>query len=121
MNRKNMVKSNINKFGQKVTITVPEQDNRIIETKAFIQPLRQTSKLYQQNNYLDSGFVDMSNYLYIGPYDIRLDNFPGDIILESDLKKYIVQKVDTVSVEDEIIYIRAVLRIYTEGDTNILA
>ena len=51
MNRKNMVKSNINKFGQKVTITVPEQDNRIIETKAVIQPLRQTSKLYQQNNY----------------------------------------------------------------------
>ena len=43
------------------------------------------------------------------------------VTLFSDLKKYIVQKVDTVSIEDEIIYIRAVLQIYTEGDTNILA
>lgn len=114
MSRKAIVKSRISEFGQNVTITIPSQDNKTIKTIAFIQPLRQTSKAYQWNNSLDSGFIDLSNYVYIGPYDVRLDNFPGDTILESNDKKYTIQKTDTLTINDEIIYVWAVLQVCTE-------
>lgn len=121
MDRKTMVKNKIDEFGQRVIITIPSQDNKIIETNAFIQPLRQINKSYQWNNYLDSGFIDLSSYIYIGPYDIRLDNFPGDTILESDSRKYIVKKTDTVSIKNEVIYIWAILQMYTESNTDVLS
>lgn len=120
MDRKSMVKNSMNEFGQRVIITIPSQNNKVIETNAFIQPLRQINKSYQWNNYLDSGFIDLSSYIYIGPYDVRLDNFPGDTILESDSKKYIIQKTDTVSIKDEIIYFWAVLQIHTESNIDML-
>ena len=116
MDRKTSVKENIEKFGQSVRFIMSNPEAENVTTKAFIQPLRQVSRSYQWENYLDSGLVDLSNYVYIGPYDVRIDTFPKDTVLESKGKKYTIQTVDTVNIGDETIYIWAVLQICTEEE-----
>ncbi len=107
----NIAYTNIKEYGQTVKIIIPDNQNYEY-TKAFIQPLNQSKKNYNINYYLDSGLIDMNNYLYIGLPDIKIDDYPLDTIIESNSKSYLIIKTNRVYIKDELIYIRAILKEY---------
>ena len=84
--------------------------------KAFIQPLRYKNKLYQQGSFTPLGINKNNVYLYIGPdtHDLtKLDN--SYRIRDNENKKYIIDRVEKITVKNSVVYIWAVIRQTTEA------
>lgn len=105
-----MIKNILRAYGNDVQI-IRYENNEILteDTKAFIQPLRYISKMYQEE-YMNSGYIDLNNYLYIGDSSVRLDLYPFGTLVCSNGDKYIIKKAKKVSLKGEVIYIWAILQ-----------
>ena len=97
----------INRCGNKVKIFLPQS---VIETTASIQPLMYKSKSYFKDEYTSAGVTDDSRFLYIGPSDIRVDQFPKDTIITDPHGEYVLKSSGKFCCGDEIVYIWAVLQ-----------
>lgn len=106
MNYSSRVKKIINKCGSDAKIYL---DTQIVETIASIQPLRYKYNSYLTDEHINAGVADKSKYLYIGPPDVRLDNFPEDTLIKNWSGDYILKSAGKFCSENEIIYIWGVL------------
>lgn len=104
----------LNKFGRNVKVIDPTDKIEVKKISAFIQPLRYKDKNYIGSRYLDAGIIDGSNFLYIGPSDLRLDLYPLNSIIETNEESYVVKRAQKVCFKDDIVYIWAILQLYVE-------
>ena len=92
-------------FGQNITITHPSKED--LKSKAFIQPLRSD---YQSPLYMDYAETEgKEQFLYIGPANIKLNKSPSGAVISTELKDYIIKKVEVVYLSSKPVYERAVL------------
>ncbi|MEG0978427.1 MAG: hypothetical protein RR911_05765 [Oscillospiraceae bacterium] len=84
--------------------------------RAFLQPLRYKNKMYLEGIHTDIGFSEQGYYLYIGPSTHNLATLPHDAwILDSDNKKYYINKAEKVFVAKDTLYVWAIVRGVEEG------
>ena len=99
--------SRFEKYGQEATLTSDAGWSSPI-FGAFIQPLRYKNKMYLNGVNTVIGFNSQGHYLYIGPPD----HDPGaeGCHIESNGKKFTVDRCEKVYVKNEIVYIWAIIR-----------
>ncbi len=84
--------------------------------KAFIQPLRYKNKLYQQGSFTPLGVNKNNVYLYIGPANHDLTKLDNTYKLhDNENRKYIIDRAEKITLNDNILYIWAVIRKTTEA------
>ena len=76
--------------------------------KGFIQPLRYKNKMYLNGVNTVIGFNSQGHYLYIGPPDH--DPEKESCHVESNGKKYTVDRCEKVYFKNEVIYVWAIIR-----------
>lgn len=76
--------------------------------KGFIQPLRYKNKMYLNGINTVIGFNSQGHYLYIGPPDH--DPERESCHVESNGKKYTVDRCEKVYFKNEVIYVWAIIR-----------
>lgn len=102
-------KSLIYRYGQKITIEIPNNNPKI--SRAFIQPLRSD---YQSALYEDYQTDAMNEqYLYIGIPSVKIVNAPSGTLIKTDSDTYTIKKSENVVVSGKVIYERAVLEKYS--------
>lgn len=104
----------INKFGRTVSI-VPNDDSKIL-TKAFIQPLRYKDKNYLGGKYIDIGYLNEKNYLYIGDKNTRLDLLPFNTKVVTNNESYVVKRAQAVYLGENILYVWAIIQVFVEDE-----
>ncbi|MCQ2484827.1 MAG: hypothetical protein MJ168_05785 [Clostridia bacterium] len=103
------------KYGQEVRLKDSEGWSSPI-FGGFIQPLRYKNKMYLNGVNTVIGFNSQGHYLYIGPPNHDLSSVSGDIWLESNGKKYTVDRCEKVYFKNDVIYIWAIIREIVEVD-----
>lgn len=82
----------------------------------FIQPLRYKNKMYLNGVNTVIGFNSQGHYLYIGPPDHDLTALTNEQWLESNGKKFTVDRCEKVYFKNEVIYLWAIIREIVEVD-----
>ena len=82
----------------------------------FIQPLRYKNKMYLNGVNTVIGFNSQGHYLYIGPPDHDLSVLTSDHWIESNGKKFTVDRCEKVYFKNDVIYIWAIIREIVEVD-----
>ena len=82
----------------------------------FIQPLRYKNKMYLNGVNTVIGFNSQGHYLYIGPPAHDLTVLSGEYWIESNGKKFTVDRCEKVYFKNEVIYIWAIIREIVEVD-----
>ena len=103
---KTKTKMLITEFGQDITIKKSENDN-LIYTKAFIQPLRCDYQSEMYGDYLDNPGDEQ--YLYIGLSEYPISTYPNTTVITSNNQNYTIKKAETVYLSNTPMYERAVL------------
>lgn len=98
----------INRFGCAVKIT--NSDGTEENFKAFIQPLRHKDHSFYGGKCAETGFTVGANFLYIGPKNVRIDQYPFNTILKTNEESYIVKRAQKVCFKNKILYIWAILQ-----------
>lgn len=106
MSYSSRIKKIINKCGSATKIYL---DTGTVETIASIQPLRYKYRSYLDDEHVEVGVADKGKYLYIGPSDVRLDNFPDDTLIKNWSGEYVLKSAGKFCSKDEIVYIWGVL------------
>ena len=96
----------ISQYGQNITLT-SSCKNLPLNFKAFIQPLRSDFQSDLYGDYKESETSEQ--FLYIGPPDINLKEYPDDTIIESNSEKFKIKKAENVYLSGKVIYERGVL------------
>lgn len=110
----NCVSSLIKKFGRSVTI-IPDENNQV-STKAFIQPLRYINQSYFGEKFVDIGYLNKQNYLYIGDKNARLDLFPFNTKIISNNDSFVVKRAHPVYLGEKILYVWAIIQVFVEDE-----
>lgn len=105
----------IGRYGQQCEIVVSGND-RLVKTKAFLNPLLYKNKIYIGGTYLPDGFYDGGHYLYIGRASVRLDNLPFGSVVKFGSDTYIIKRAEQYIVAGECIYTWAVLQLAEKGE-----
>ena len=96
------------RYGISVQIK-PENSEQTVSCYAFIQPL-QYKKIPVSNEIgMPAGNLDKGCYLYIGSAAQRIDQQFGSVVITSN-QSYLVLKAQSVSLGDEVLYVRAILQ-----------
>lgn len=98
----------LRRYGKNLTITT---ENGTAQVKGIIQPLLYKNKLYLGGKQLPYGYFDSGNYLLICPPEAKLPVI-GTAFVESEGRKFILKRSETVSAKSEDFYIWAVLMPY---------
>ena len=101
------LKSMLEKYGQEVTLKTDDGWSSPIFV-ALIQPLRYKNKMYLNGVNTVIGFNSQGHYLYIGPPDH--DPEKERCHVESNGKKYTVDRWEKVYFKNEVIYVWAIIR-----------
>ena len=101
----------IKNFGKKIKVNHYNIEENI---NAFIQPIRYKDNSYYGGNCTAIGMNKGANYLYIGPKNVRIDQYPFDTIIETDEEDYFIKRAQKVCFKNEILYIWAILQKYEE-------
>lgn len=103
----NSVREIIRVYGSCVTV---HKDGEKISARAFVQPIRYTSKYYVGGKYHRAGLAGTDRYLYIGSPDIAL-SLSGTVI-QTESGKYIVKRSEIYRVGGNKVYTWAILAPY---------
>ena len=82
----------------------------------FIQPLRYKNKMYLNGVNTVIGFNSQGHYLYIGPPNHDVSLLGSDSWIESNDKKFTVDRSEKVYFKNEVVYIWAIIREIVEVD-----
>lgn len=82
----------------------------------FIQPLRYKNKMYLNGVNTVIGFNSQGHYLYIGPPEHDLSMLSSNNWIESNGKKFTVDRCEKVYFKKETVYIWAIIREIVEVD-----
>ena len=112
---------NINKmldrYGSYVYISNRE-DWKSCAFHAFIQPLRYKTKLYMEGERTPIGINNNDVYLYIGPGNHDITKLhDGYRIHDIENNIYMIDRAEKIKIHDNVVYIWAVIRKTTEGNT----
>ena len=105
----NSVRETIKKYGSSNNII---DGDKVIKSKAFVEPLRYKNKVYIGGEYHCLGFFKKEKYLYVGIADNKLTE--NSTVIETNGEKYIVKRREKYYVKDIPIYVWAVLQPYGE-------
>ena len=103
-----IAKDLIAKYGRPVSIII-DQNAPPETTRAFIQPVRCDDHQTLCGHYVDTEASENENFLYIGKPDVRLDLYPVTTIIQTETGSYTLKKAETVTISDQIVFIRAIL------------
>ena len=108
MKKSAYLKSMFEKYGNE--ITVHPKYKKEYQVKGFIRPL--SFKNLPSSNEIGIPFdhTDDDGYLYLGPVEYRIDRELEEIKLEQDDVLYLVTKSRAVFLQNEPIYVCAVLQ-----------
>lgn len=101
----------IKNYGQFVEVTIYGQQTDISKTRAFIQPLRYRNKADFLGEHTELGATNSEQYLYIGPADIDIKEYPVKTIVSTDKSNYLVKKTVDYYFGDRLLYKRALLQL----------
>ncbi len=103
-----IAKDLIAKYGQTVSIIINESTPSET-TSAFIQPVRCDDHQTLCGHYVDTEASNDENFLYIGKPNVRLDLYPTTTIVQTETDSYTLKKAETVTLSNQIVFIRAIL------------
>lgn len=106
------VLSLLNKYGEKITVTT---ENGTVRFKGVLEPLLYKNKLYLNGKQLPQGFLDNGDYLLICPAEVKLPVL-GTAFVESQEKKFVLKRSETVNLSAKPLYIWAVLMPYVKPE-----
>ena len=104
----------IEKWGKKASLA--DCRGGIIQNeKCFIQPLRYKNKMYIEGTPTEIGINDSGYYLLIGPPNLKMDRIGKKGCIRDGEKKYHVDRWEKIYAGEDVFYIWAVLKEYTDG------
>ncbi len=109
------VKKLLNRYGQTV-FAETESGERSVNYKAFVQPVRYKNKMYLNAVESPIGTVSENYYLYVGPYDVQLTAINEPVSINTAIMRCTVERAECVFLDDEILYIWAILRRVIEDE-----
>lgn len=115
MRKNERVKRLMNRYGQTVHAET-ESGERSSDYKAFVQPVRYKNKMYLNAVESPIGTVDENYYLYVGPYDVQLNMINEPVTIHSAIMACTVERSEAVFLNNEILYIWAILRRVIEDE-----
>ena len=95
----------IDRYGTEITV-----DN--VKSRAFIQPLRYSSRYFGTTERKAAGFVTSKKFLYIGKPETEL--ICDKSVIQTAEDKYIVRRCDIYRVGERGVYTYAVLALCSE-------
>ena len=104
MNVMPSVIKSIQTYGEDITVI---NDDDMVSTRAFIEPLRYRNVIYVGGEYRNLGMKHSEKYLYVGIPDIPL--VENKTIIERKDKKYLVKRVERYYVKEQVAYTWAIL------------
>ena len=103
------INSSIEKYGVDVVIST---DDKIVNTKAFIEPLRYKQRIYVGGSYHRVGKTE--KYIYIGH---PLHPLVEDVtIIKQQSERYLVKHCEVYTVGDSPMYIWAIIERVGESE-----
>ena len=115
MRKNERIKRLINRYGQTVCAET-ESGERSPDYKAFVQPVRYKNKMYLNAVESPIGTVSENYYLYVGPYDVQLNSVNEPVNIHTAIMTCTVERTECVFLDDEILYIWAILRRVIEDE-----
>lgn len=106
------VKEYLERFGNTVHVAI-SGTGTVDPYKAIIHPLRYKNKMYLDGIGSKIGYVDQSHYLYIGPADVDICSMSDMTVLTCNDISYRILRAEKVDVNNETVYIWAVIRAYS--------
>lgn len=103
----------IKRWGQSIQVVLEDGTEEC--SKAFIQPIRHKNYSYYGGKCTDIGFNPEAEYLYIGPKEVRLDQYPFNTVVKTNDESYIVKRAQKVCIKENILYIWAILQRHEEA------
>lgn len=104
MNVMPSVIKSIQTYGEDIAVI---NDDDMVSTRAFVEPLRYRNKIYIGGGYRTLGMKHSEKYLYIGIPDVPL--VKNKTIIERKDKKYLVKRVERYYVGEQIAYTWGIL------------
>lgn len=108
MTRRGLVDSMLVRYGSSVQIK-SQNSEQAVNCHAFIQPLQYKKMPVSNEIGMPAGNADKGCYLYIGSAEQRLDQQFGSVVLTSNQSYFVIQ-AQSVSLGDEVLYVRAILQ-----------
>lgn len=102
----------IKNWGRPIQVVL--ENDKEEKSKAFIQPFRHKDYSHYGGNCTNIGFNSETEYLYIGPKDIRIDKYPFNTIIKTSDESYIVKRAQKVCFKEDVLYIWAILQRHEE-------
>ena len=104
MNVMPSVIKSIQTYGEDIAVI---NDDDMVSTRAFVEPLRYRNKIYIGGGYRTLGMKHSEKYLYVGIPDVPL--VKNKTIIERKDKKYLVKRVERYYVKEQVAYTWAIL------------
>ena len=105
----------MNRYGRKVC-SADSNGIKIAEKKCFIQPLRYKNKMYIEGTPTEIGINDSGYFLCLAPPSMRFEELGSNGYLYDNDKKYHIDRWEKIWLGDEVFYLWAILKEYTEGN-----
>ena len=112
MTRRGLVDSMLVRYGVPVQIK-QENTEQVEDCHAFIQALQYKGQPVSNEIGMPAGNLDKGYYLYIGSAAQRLDQQFGTVVIAAS-RKFLVIKAQSISLGDEVLYVRAILQTLAE-------
>ena len=94
----------IQTYGEDIAVI---NDDDMVSTRAFIEPLRYRNVIYIGGEYRNLDMKCSEKYLYVGIPDIPL--VENKTIIERKDEKYLVKRVEKYYVKEQVAYTWAIL------------
>lgn len=106
------IRRSISLYGDDVVVTVKGEAK---SGKAFIEPLRYKNRMYIGGKRIEPGFYDGGYYLYIGQYDIPLNDIQNTVISRGE-EKFYIKRSEMYKSGNENLYVWAIVVVNTEKE-----
>lgn len=94
----------IQTYGEDIAVI---NDDDMVSTRAFVEPLRYRNVIYVGGEYRNLDMKHSEKYLYVGIPDIPL--VENKTIIERKDEKYFVKRVEKYYVKEQVAYTWAIL------------
>lgn len=114
MSRAQTLRGLMRRYGREATLHLPNGWSSW-KYHCFLQPLRYKNKMYLEGTDTKIGYNGQGYYLYIGPPEQDLTKLDREAWVEIGGDKFAVSRGEKVFLNDEAVYVWAVLTSVQEG------
>lgn len=112
MEIREQIKQGMERWGQTVSLTDGHWNSQ--PYRALLQSLRYKNKMYLGGVQTPIGTAGQDYYLYIGPYDHRLDKLGPETVLQRGNDYFHIVKSEAVYAGEQVCYLWAVVHLVEE-------